>query len=81
LFVISCVILKKMRNIKEATKGRSFAALTKKYENKWVALSADYKKVLATGASLGAVLKEAKQQEKVVVKILPQAGYVPTSFK
>ncbi|MFH1161737.1 MAG: hypothetical protein V1696_00445 [Candidatus Jorgensenbacteria bacterium] len=70
-----------MRNIKETTRGRSFAALTKKYENKWVALSADYKKVLAAGSSLDAVLKGVKQQEKVIVKILPQAGYVPVSLK
>ena len=55
------------------------AILNKTYENKWVALSSDYTKILAVGDRLFDVLK-IKQSDKVVMKVLPQLGYAPIIF-
>jgi hypothetical protein len=42
-------------------------------------LSKDYKKLLAVGDSLSAVLEKAKSySEKVVIKVMPNLGYAPT---
>jgi len=54
--------------------------LKKQHQNKWVALTPDYKKLIAVGDSLSAVLKAAKQSEKVVMKVLPRLGYAPVSI-
>ena len=54
-----------------------FSAIEKKYVNKWIALSTDYKKVLAVGNSLRAVLEKTDQSEKVVMRVLPRLGYAP----
>jgi len=52
--------------------------ITKDHENKWVALSPDYKKLLAVGDTLADVLKAAKSYtEKAVIKVLPNLGYAP----
>jgi hypothetical protein len=46
-----------------------------------VALSLDYKNLLAVGESLSSVLLKAKSySEKVVIKVLPKLGYAPTVF-
>ncbi|MEK7132813.1 MAG: hypothetical protein AAB830_02055 [Patescibacteria group bacterium] len=58
-------------------KSPDMSVLTKKHANKWVALSADYKKLLAVGANLSVVLKKAGDEEKVVMKVLPNLGYAP----
>jgi hypothetical protein len=51
------------------------------YENKWVALSADYRRVLASGRSLKEVdgkLTGSERIEAVFHKVLPfDAAYVP----
>jgi hypothetical protein len=51
------------------------------YENKWVALSADYRRVLAAGGSLKEVdgkLTASERIEAVFHKVLPfDAVYVP----
>ena len=51
--------------------------LEKKYLNKWVALSTNYRKVLAVGDSLSSILKKAPQKEKVVMKVLSNISYAP----
>ena len=52
--------------------------LKDEYVNKWVALSKDYKKLLAVGESLSAVLSKTKLfGEKVVIKVTPKWGYTP----
>ncbi len=52
--------------------------LKEEHVNKWVALSVDYKKLLAIGESLSAVLEKAKAySEKVIIKVLPDLGYAP----
>jgi hypothetical protein len=51
------------------------------HENKWVALSADYRRVLASGRSLKEVdgkLNASERVEAVFHKVLPfDAAYVP----
>ena len=57
------------------------SVLKEEYVNKWVALSTDYKKLLAVGESLSAVLLKAKSySEKVVIKVLPDLGYAPAAI-
>lgn len=53
-------------------------AATKKYVNKWVALSKDYRKVIAVGDNLTDVLKKTTGENKVVLKVLPNLGYAPS---
>jgi hypothetical protein len=54
------------------------SVLKEEHVNKWVALSPDYKKFLAVGESLSAVLLKVKSSsEKVVIKVLPNLGYAP----
>lgn len=60
-------------------KAPDLTILDKTYENKWVAFSADYKKILAVGDKLVDVLK-IKQANKIVMKVLPQLGYAPIVF-
>ncbi len=60
-------------------KSPNLSILKKQHINKWVALSVDYRKLLAVGSSLSDVLKKAKQPNKVVMRVLPNLGYVPTS--
>jgi len=50
--------------------------LNKNHENKWVAISNDYKKVLAVGDKLADVVKD-KVPGQIVFKVLPRLGYVP----
>ena len=55
-----------------------FRDLTAGHENKWVAISSDYKKLLAVGDTLVETLsKSSKEKKKVVVKVLPALGYAP----
>ncbi|MBI4160130.1 hypothetical protein HY504_03110 [Candidatus Wolfebacteria bacterium] len=62
---------------KESVKSYDLSVLDKKYADKWVALSLDYKKVLAVGDSLDSILRQAKRPDKMVLKVFPQTGYVP----
>ena len=49
-------------------------------ENKWVAFSANYKKIVAVGSTLAEVYKKAKADNVVVMKALPSnLGYAPKS--
>ena len=55
--------------------------LTKRYINKWVVLSSDYKKVIAHGTSLSEVLKKTSDEKrKVVFRVLPKLAYAPFSI-
>lgn len=55
--------------------------LKKAYINKWVALSPDFTKLLGVGETLSAVLKIApKTTKKVVIKVLPNLGYAPSTI-
>lgn len=66
---------------KNVVKIPDISALTVKYVDKWVALSKDYKKVIASGETLSEVLKKtAKEKRKVVFRVLPKLGYVPFSI-
>jgi hypothetical protein len=54
--------------------------LTAHYVNRWVALSEDYKEVLASGETLAEVLRRtAGEKRKVVFRVLPNLGYAPHS--
>ena len=53
-------------------------SLTDKYINKWVALSEDYKKVIASGETLSEILKKtSRKKRKVVFRVSPKLGYAP----
>lgn len=55
-----------------------FSAVKEKYVGKWVALSKDYKKVLAVGDSLNAVMQKT-DDGSVVMQVIPPLGYAPLS--
>lgn len=64
----------------ETVKAPNLALLTKAHENKWVAFSMDYKKLLAVAESLISVRKKVGQTKAVFMHVLPaDAGYAPTS--
>jgi len=55
----------------------------KPYENKWVALSLDHKKVLGTGDTLEEAENEARKKSKkyIFLKLPPfDVQYVPTQY-
>jgi len=55
--------------------------LLKPYENKWVALSSDYKKILESGKSLEEIIKKCKKRKykrPIYFKVLPfDKAFVP----
>ena len=51
--------------------------LKKAHENKWVALSPRYRKLLAVGETLAEVLKKTGKKEVVVMQVMPNTGYAP----
>jgi hypothetical protein len=58
----------------------NLSVLKNEHANKWVALSPDYKKLLAVGDSLLTVIRETRGlEEKVVIKVLPNLGYAPVA--
>ncbi|MEK7621907.1 MAG: hypothetical protein AAB415_01880 [Patescibacteria group bacterium] len=61
-------------------KGQDLSVVREEHVNKWVALSPDYRKILAVGDSLSAVLTLAKTSEKIVMKVLPNLGYAPMYY-
>ena len=55
-------------------------AVTKKYTNKWVVLSKDYKKVVASGKTLAEVLKKtSSEKRKMVFKVPSSVPYFTVS--
>lgn len=57
---------------------RKLVDLLVKYENKWVALSPDNKKVVASGSSVEGVVKKLKNLKKqgVLLKVTPFDTYL-----
>lgn len=53
--------------------------LNKKHMNKWVALSLNYKKVIAVGETLSGTLKKVGNQKVFVMLVQPNTGYAPIS--
>lgn len=71
-----------MKKTKEAiVKSPDFSAILKpEHVGKWVALSSNYKKLLAVGDTLSAVLiKAGNSPYKAVIKVLPNLGYAPSA--
>ena len=63
----------------EPIKAPNLGLITKAHENKWVAFSLDYKKLLAVAESLIALKKLVGQTKAVVMHVLPaDVGYAPT---
>ena len=51
--------------------------LKKAHENKWVAISSGYEKLLAVGDTLSEVLQKTGKKEVVVIQVMPNTGYAP----
>ena len=67
--------------MKKSMKNPSIAELTKGYVNKWVALSADHKKVLASGKTLAEVYKKTVSEKRIMVfRVLPSYTYAPGQY-
>lgn len=64
-------------------KAIDLSQILKPYENQWVALSIDYKKVLGAGNSLVEVEKQAKKKAKRFIfhKVLPFSTYIPLGYE
>jgi hypothetical protein len=55
--------------------------ITKKYVNKWVAVSEDHKTVIASGETLSEVLKKTSSERKVAVfRVVPDLTYAPSQI-
>lgn len=57
----------------------NLSKILKPFENKWVALSPDYKKVISSGSNLESVVKSLKDGEKeraIFHKVIP-SGFAP----
>lgn len=55
--------------------------LSKKYPNKWVALSPDHKKVIGVGDKLKEVSLQSKGKDVVFLKLLPtNSFYMPQTL-
>jgi hypothetical protein len=64
----------------EIVKAPNLSLITKAHENKWVALSLDYTKLVAVAESLISLRKKVGQAQVVITHVLPfDVGYAPTS--
>ena len=63
---------------------RDFTQIYKKYKGKWVALTLDEKKVIASGESLKQILEESKKkglEHPIVMRVPPSVlPYIGTPF-
>lgn len=63
----------------EPIKAPNIALIKKIHENKWVAISIDYKKLLGYSESLMGLRKKIGQVKAIVMHVLPaDVGYAPT---
>lgn len=65
------------------TKKRNYnlVNLSKKYPNKWLALSKDHRKVLSVGNKLKEVSMQSKGKDVVFLKMLPtNSFYMPATL-
>ena len=59
-------------------KAPNLKLITKAMENKWVAFSANHKKIVAVGVTLREVYEKAKTNNVIVMRALPSnLGYAP----
>lgn len=64
----------------EPVKAPNLSLITKAHENKWVAFSLDYKKILAAAESLIDVRKKVGHAKAIFMRVLPaNVGYAPTA--
>lgn len=64
----------------ELVKAPNLGLITKAHENKWVAFSLDYQKLLAVAESLVCLQKKIGRAKVIVMRVLPaDVGYAPTS--
>lgn len=65
----------------KAGKNYDFRKLLKPFENQWVALTVDNKKVVSSGKTLIDASVKAKGKEVIFMKVLPfDSAYAPTSL-
>lgn len=68
--------------MKSMTKKQNFSKIIKKYKDKWIALSPDYKKVISSGLTLKEAesnLAEDKKNQAVFLKVI-LSTYAPTTL-
>jgi len=58
-----------------AKKSYNLVNLSKKYPNKWLALTKDHKKVVSVGNKLKEVSMQSKGKDVVFLKMLPTNSY------
>lgn len=54
-----------------------FSVVKPEHVGKWVALSSNYKKLLAVGATLAEVLRKTGKDEVIVMQVMANTGYAP----
>ena len=59
----------------ETKRNYNLINLSKKYPNKWLALSRDHKKVVGVGSSLKEASMHSKGRDVVFLKMLPTNSY------
>jgi hypothetical protein len=70
-----------MSAMKKTMKNQDISEVTKRYVNKWVALSEDHTKVLASGKTLAEVLKKTSSKKRVMAfRVLPGLTYAPSQL-
>ena len=77
---LGTIINMKSNKTTRIVSGHDLSVLRPKHVGKWVALSSNYKKLLAIGETLSAVLKKTGPVPgKVIIKVLPNLGYAPNA--
>jgi hypothetical protein len=62
----------------EPIKAPNLSLLTKSHENKWVAFTMNYKKLVAVAESLVELRQKLGEKRVIVMKVLPRdIGYAP----
>ena len=63
----------------ELVQAPNLSLLTEAHQNKWVAFSPDYQKLLAVASSLIDLTKKLGKSKGIVMRVLPpDVGYVPS---
>jgi len=67
--------------MKNRKKNYDLRALSKKYPNKWVVLSQDYKNLIVVGNKLKEVVLKTKEKDVVFLKLSPvDSFYMPATL-
>ena len=65
----------------ELVQAPNLSLLTEAHQNKWVAFSPDYQKLLAVASSLIELTSKLGRSKGIVMHVLPpDVGYVPSYF-